>query len=154
MAFQPEYWHISAVVASASRTGNMARKFVIQQHKTGKPHFDLRVIGEDYVRSWSMLRQPPLRPGEQRLAIEREAMPLDAIERRSIYEASFGDGKVYPWDEGEAEVVHDSPQHLLLELRGKKLSGLYDLKRMDWYPGNRWLIRKTGVMGQNPERPK
>ena len=132
----------------------MARKFIIQQHKTGKPHFDLRVAGDDYVRSWSMLRQPPLLAGEQRLAIEREAMPLDAMDRRSIYEAAFGTGRVYLWDEGEVDIVHDTPQHLLLELRGRKLSGTYDLKRMEWYPGNRWLIRKSVVTGQDPERPK
>ena len=132
----------------------MARKFIIQQHKTGKPHFDLRVAGDDYVRSWSMLRQPPLLAGEQRLAIEREAMPLDAMGRRSIREAAFGTGRVYVWDEGEVEIIHDSPQRLLLELRGKKLSGTFDLKRMDWYPGNRWLIRKAESMRQDRERPE
>jgi bifunctional non-homologous end joining protein LigD len=153
MLFQPEYWHISAVVASASRTGNMARKFIIQQHKTGKPHFDLRLAGEDYVRSWSMLRRPPLLAGEQRLAIEREAMPLNAMDRRSIYEAAFGSGRVYLWDEGEADIVQETPQRLLLALRGRKLSGIYDLKRMDWYPGNRWLIRKSGVAGPDSEKP-
>lgn len=132
----------------------MARKFIIQQHKTGKPHFDLRLAGEDYVRSWSMLRQPPLLPGEQRLAIEREALPLDAMGRRSIYEAAFGSGRVYIWDEGEVEIVQDTPQRLLLELRGRKLAGIYDLKRMDWYPGNRWLIRKAGATGQDPQLTK
>lgn len=132
----------------------MARKFIIQQHKTGKPHFDLRLAGDGYVRSWSMLRQPPLLAGEQRLAIEREAMPLDAMDRRSIYEAAFGTGRVYLWDEGDVDIVHDTPQHLLLELRGRKLFGTYDLKRMEWYPGNRWLIRKSVVTGQDPERPK
>jgi len=35
-------------------------------------HFDLRLIDNDLLRSWSLLKQPPLKTGERRLAIERE----------------------------------------------------------------------------------
>jgi len=122
----------------------MVTRFVIHRHKAGKPHFDLRLYCQDRVRSWSMLRIPPMRTGEQRLAIERESLSQDEVRQPVIDESAFGAGRVYAWDEGEAELELESPPRLILRLRGDKLSGKYELRHMSWYPGNRWLLKKTG----------
>jgi len=116
----------------------------VQRHKTRKAHFDLRLLVEERVRSWSLLRTPPLRAGEQRLAIEREGGPASQVNPPVLEEAAFGRGKTYVWDQGDLNIRSASPQRLVLSLEGAKMAGTYELRRMSWYPGDRWLIRKTG----------
>jgi hypothetical protein len=129
----------------------MSSNFVIHKHKTGKPHFDLRIIIENQVRSWSILRMLPLREGEQRLAIERESLSPQEMDRRVIYEQAFGTGRAYIWDEGALAITMASPQRLVLQFDGAKMSGWYELRKMSWYPGNRWLIRKSAALKRLPE---
>ena len=121
----------------------MAR-FLVHRHTAGRPHFDLRLIQGDLVRSFSMLKEPPRRRGERRLAIEREALSIEEISRPRIGEKAFGSGKAQVWDGGEATITAATPAHLLLDLEGAKLAGRYELRRMRWYPGNRWLLEKSG----------
>ncbi|HYK90006.1 MAG TPA: DNA polymerase ligase N-terminal domain-containing protein [Acidobacteriota bacterium] len=120
----------------------MADRFVIHQHKTGKPHYDLRIIQNDILRCWSLLHEPPRRSGEQRLAIERESFDASALDCTRFEEQAFGIGNAYVWDKGDLNIADASAKHLLIDLQGAKLSGKYELKRMRWYPGNRWLLRK------------
>ena len=95
------------------------------------------------MRSWSLLKEPPGRNGVQRLAIEREKLSLDAMSQTHLYEEAFGSGRVYTWDEGEVVVSDVSPRQLTLVFKGTRLSGTYELRRMGWYPGNRWLLKKA-----------
>jgi bifunctional non-homologous end joining protein LigD len=120
----------------------MLSRFVIHQHSAGRPHYDLRIILNGVLRSWSLLKTPPLRFGERRLAIERESFPADSIHSGSFEEEAFGLGRVSAWDRGEVEVQAQSPWHLALVFKGGKVSGDYELRRMLWYPGNRWLLTK------------
>ncbi len=120
----------------------MHSRFVIHQHKTGRSHFDLRIIQDGVLRSWSLLKEPPRRYGERRLAIERESFPAESIHSRSFEEEAFGQGKVFAWDEGDVEVKIVSPRFIALEFRGNKITGDYEFRRMLWYPGNRWLLKK------------
>jgi DNA ligase D-like protein (predicted 3'-phosphoesterase) len=121
----------------------MNSRFVVHHHKTGRSHFDLRMIEDGVLRSWSLLRQPPERKGERRLAIERESFSPQAMESKGFMESAFGPGKVRNWDEGEVEIEVASPASLSLVFRGKKLRGRYELSRMRWYPGNHWILKKT-----------
>jgi len=122
-------------------------KFVFHQHKAGRPHLDLRIILDGILRSWSLLREPPLRIGERRLAIERESYPEDSINSGSFEEEAFGKGRVSIWDHGEVEVRVLSPRQLSLAFKGSRVSGNYELRRMLWYPGNRWLLTKKHAAG-------
>jgi DNA ligase D-like protein (predicted 3'-phosphoesterase) len=115
---------------------------VIHQHKTGRTHFDLRIVQKGILRSWSLLKDPPLRPGERRLAIERENLPVESINSKNIEEEAFGQGRIIVWDEGGVEVKVQSPKMLVLELMGTKVMGTYEFRKMLWYPGNRWLLTK------------
>jgi len=117
-------------------------RFVIHRHKTGRVHYDLRFDESGTERSWSLLREPPLREREQRLAIEREGIPAEEATRKTVTEQAFGTGKVYSWDEGDASITRLTPDHLILEFRGNRIVGTYELRRMRWYPGNRWLLKK------------
>jgi DNA ligase D-like protein (predicted 3'-phosphoesterase) len=125
--------------------GKPMARFLVHRHTTGRTHFDLRLIRDGSVRSWSLLKEPPERKGERRLAIEREAMSLEQIEKPRINEDAFGPGRARIWDGGEAEIMVAEAERLVFVLAGTKLAGRYELKHMNWYPGNRWLLQKSGV---------
>ena len=120
----------------------MLSRFVIHQHKTGRIHFDLRIIQSGVLRSWSLLKEPPRRQGEKRLAIERESFTVASIGSKTFEEEAFGLGRVRAWDEGNVEVKILTPKHLAFLFHGEKMSGSYELRRMRWYPGNRWIFTK------------
>ncbi|MBZ5498711.1 MAG: hypothetical protein LAP85_20125 [Acidobacteriia bacterium] len=126
----------------------MAR-FLVHRHTAGRRHFDLRLIQENVVRSWSMLKEPPERKGERRLAIEREELSVGEISRTRIEEEAFGSGRAQVWDGGAVTVAAASPERLVLIFAGSRLTGRYELRRMRWYPGNRWLLEKCGSSGAN-----
>ncbi len=121
----------------------MNSRFRVHHHKTGRPHFDLRVTEGNRLRNWSLLRQPPVRSGERRLAVEQETLSAADLNRQSFDEQAFGDGGVNTWDEGEVTVTFVGSNMLILEFQGTKLNGRYEIRRMRWYPGNRWLLLKA-----------
>jgi bifunctional non-homologous end joining protein LigD len=120
----------------------MISEYVIHQHRAGRSHFDLRIIQREGLRSWSLLKEPPCRDGERRLAIERETFPAESIGDACFEEQAFGRGRVSAWDEGTVEVAVKSPRQLALTFNGRRLSGSYELRKMLWYPGNRWMLTK------------
>ena len=77
------------------------------------------------------------------MAIERENFPIESLNSKKLEEEAFGEGRVETWDEGQVELREASARLLLLTFRGNKLSGRYELRRMIWYPGNRWLLTKS-----------
>jgi bifunctional non-homologous end joining protein LigD len=124
---------------------------VIHQHKTGRLHYDLRIVQKGILRSWSLLKEPPLRPGERRLAVERENLPVESVKNKNIEEEAFGQGRVSVWDEGGVEIKVLSPRLLMLRLMGTKIMGTYEFRKMIWYPGNRWLLTKSRMPNSSPD---
>ncbi len=124
-------------------------KFMVHRHTAGRRHFDLRLVQDGRVRSWSMLREPPLRTKDKRLAIEREELPVEALGLQKIEEEAFGVGRVQVWDGGDVTEVSARPEMLILSFGGTKMQGRYELRRMKWYPGNRWLLEKSASPGPN-----
>lgn len=104
------------------------------------------------MRSWSLLKEPPLRDGERRLAIERESFPVEDINNRSFEEQAFGRGRVSAWDEGEVQADLVSPRMMTLVFRGTRISGNYELRQMRWYPGNRWMFTKLKPPKPSPQK--
>jgi hypothetical protein len=101
------------------------------------------------LRSWSLLKEPPFRDGERRLAVERESFPLETIAARNIEEQAFGLGHVFVWDEGSVELQELAPANLILTFRGGKVTGTYQFRKMSWYPGNRWMLTKIRPQPSN-----
>jgi DNA ligase D-like protein (predicted 3'-phosphoesterase) len=124
---------------------------VIHQHKTGRTHYDLRIVQKGILRSWSLLKEPPLRPGERRLAVEREYLQVESIKNKNIEEEAFGQGRVIVWDEGGIEIKVLSPKILMLRLMGTRIMGTYEFRKMIWYPGNRWLLTKLRIPISSPD---
>jgi bifunctional non-homologous end joining protein LigD len=131
----------------------MLSEYIIHQHKAGRRHFDLRIIQDGVLRSWSLLKEPPYRGGEKRLAIERESFPAESIRSGIFEEEAFGRGRVLTWDEGKVEIHVASPKLLLLMFEGNRISGKYEIRRMFWYPGNRWLLTKLPESGRKDNSP-
>jgi bifunctional non-homologous end joining protein LigD len=121
----------------------MLFRYVIHRHKTGRTHFDLRIIRDQAVQNWSLLKEPPANAGERRLAIRREDLPLQLLSKSSVEEEAFGAGRVMLWDAGDVDIREVSPECLMLVFRGRKMSGQYEMRLMRWYPGNRWMLIKT-----------
>ncbi len=107
----------------------------------------MRLIFNDRVRSWSLLKEPPSRPGEKRLAIEGESLSVKAIGSPVVEEEAFGAGRVWRWDSGDVIIRTITPERIILVLSGEQLTGTYQLRRMRWYPGNRWLMEKSRSAG-------
>jgi len=124
-------------------------KFLVHRQAAGRRHFDLRLVQDDRVRSWSMLKEPPMRTRDKRLAIEREELPVEALGLPRIEEEAFGTGSVQVWDGGEVTEIVAQPEKLILTFGGTKMRGRYELRRMKWYPGNRWLLEKSASSGSN-----
>jgi len=125
----------------------MMARFLVHCHSTGRKHLDLRLVQDDLVRSWSLLKPPPERMGERRLAVERKVSHLEEVCRPVIEEEAFGAGKARLWDGGEVAIDDGIPDRLILVFEGTKMTGNYEMRRMRWYPGNRWLIEKSGADG-------
>jgi bifunctional non-homologous end joining protein LigD len=121
---------------------SISLRFVIHRHTTGRSHFDLRIEQNGIFRSWSLLKEPPLKQGDKRLAIERESFTADSIDSMNFEEEAFGLGRVAAWDDGKVEFEFVSPRLLVLVFAGSKVAGKYEFRRMRWYPGNRWLLTK------------
>ncbi len=121
----------------------MAERFVVHHHKTGRAHYDLRITQDSLLRCWSLLREPPQKNGDLTLAIERESFDARAADCTRFEEEAFGIGNVYVWDKGDISLTDASASRLVLEFRGLRLSGRYELRLMRWYPGNRWLFQKV-----------
>jgi DNA ligase D-like protein (predicted 3'-phosphoesterase) len=126
------------------KAGGIMASFLVQRHAAGRRHYDLRLVQDDQIRSWSLLKEPPSRKGERRLAVERESLSAEQISRPFIEEDAFGTGRARVWDSGEAIINLESHGRLVLLLTGSKMRGRYELRRMRWYPGNRWLMEKSG----------
>jgi bifunctional non-homologous end joining protein LigD len=126
----------------------MAR-FLVHCHMAGKKHYDLRLIQDDLVRSWSMMKEPPSRTGEKRLVIEREELSVAEIGRVRIEEEAFGTGRAKVWDSGDVTFDAVAPGRMVLVFAGAKLAGRYEMRRMRWYPGNQWLLEKSSSSDGN-----
>jgi DNA ligase D-like protein (predicted 3'-phosphoesterase) len=116
-------------------------RFVVQLHDATTLHFDLRIQIGDVLRSWAVPKGPSLDPAVRRLAVPVEDHSLSAGDFEGVHGGhSRGSGAVIIWDEGAAEIVRDEPDHLLVILAGKKLSGGFALTRTG---ERRWILVKV-----------
>jgi DNA ligase D-like protein (predicted 3'-phosphoesterase) len=133
-------------------------RFVVQLHDATTLHFDLRIERDGVLRSWAVPKGPSLDPAERRLAVPVADHSMAAGEFEGVHAgAARGSGAVILWDEGEAEVVRDEPDHLSVVLRGSKLAGRFGLTRT----GDRsWILVKARDEAARPgsdivaERPE
>jgi DNA ligase D-like protein (predicted 3'-phosphoesterase) len=105
-------------------------RFVVQPHDATTLHFDVRLELDGVLRSWAVPKGPSLDPGVKRLAVPVPDHSLEHADYEGVHaEAARGSGAVIIWDEGDFELVREEPDHLFVELHGRKLRGGFALTR-------------------------
>jgi len=118
----------------------MERIFVIHLHLSRRKHFDLRLEMDGVLKSWAVPKDPPLKKGIKRLAIQVEDHPLSyASFEGEIPEGFYGAGKVKIWDKGNYDLVERDEKKIVFVLKGKKLAGKYCLLK---FRDKNWLFFK------------
>lgn len=128
-------------------------RFVVQEHKATRLHYDFRLEIDGVLKSWAVPKGPSLNPADKRLAVMVPDHALAHIDFEGIIpQGNFGAGPVVVWDAGEFTPLEtDDPGAALkagrfsFELRGKKLNGIFSLIRMKNLPkgtGKEWLLIK------------
>jgi bifunctional non-homologous end joining protein LigD len=116
-------------------------RFVVQLHDASTRHFDLRLERDGVLRSWAVPKGPSLDPAVRRLAVPVADHDLEAGEFEGVHgEARRGSGAVIIWDEGQATILSDTPDHLSFALSGRKLRGRFGLTRTG---ERRWILVKA-----------
>lgn len=139
-----------AAAAPASPSGER-RVFVIQKHRAGHLHYDLRLESGGVLKSWAVPKGPSLDPAERRLAVEVEDHPLDyAGFEGAIPAGEYGAGTVIVWDRGTFRPQGAESFEAMLEkgaakieISGEKLAGGFALVRTRFGgKENNWLLIK------------
>ena len=111
--------------------------YVLQEHAARAHHYDFRLEIDGALASWAVPKGPSFDPTVRRLAVEVEDHPLEyASFEGTIPEGQYGAGIAVIRDRGTFQT--DPPGqassqrakgHLVIELKGKLLSGRWHLVR-------------------------
>lgn len=105
--------------------------FVVQKHKATHLHYDFRIENEGVLKSWAIPKEPPQEVGIKRLAIQVEDHEVGYEDFEGVIpEGSYGAGKVEIWDKGFYSPVKLEANEIIIDLKGKKLKGLYCLIKL------------------------
>jgi bifunctional non-homologous end joining protein LigD len=127
--------------------------FVVQKHDATRLHYDFRLQINNILKSWAIPKEPLIKIGEKRLAIETEDHDLEYADfEGNIPEGSYGAGKVETWDKGKyknnkeisIEESYNKGQ-IEVNLTGKKLKGNFALIKANFIKSNKtnnWLFIK------------
>lgn len=119
--------------------------YLIQKHSATRLHYDLRLEMNDVLKSWAVPKEPPLKSGVRRLAIQVEDHPLEyANYEGNIPKGEYGAGRVEIWDKGTFNIVDLKENKLIIDINGQKLNGTYVLVRLK-EPKN-WLFFKKKTL--------
>jgi DNA ligase D-like protein (predicted 3'-phosphoesterase) len=125
------------------KSSSSGRTYSIQEHHASRLHWDLRLEKDGVLKSWALPKEPPSQPGIRRLAVQTEDHPLDyALFEGEIPAGQYGAGTVQVWDQGQyQELEYLEGEKFIIELQGKKLSGVYCLIHLK-KGKNDWLFFK------------
>jgi len=122
--------------------------FVVQKHSASHLHFDFRLAYKEQegwvLKSWAVPKEPPQKSGIRRLAVQTEDHPYTYKDfEGEITQGEYGAGKVEIWDKGGYKVKEWNDNLIDVDLKGKKLKGMYVLiKPKGNFAKNNWLFFK------------
>ena len=128
-------------------------RFVVQEHKAKRIHYDFRLEIGGVLKSWAVPKGPSLDPADKRLAVMVPDHDLAYADYEGIIpEGSYGAGPVVIWDNGEFVLIGTTRSEdallegkLTFELNGGILKGAFTLARMKGLAngtGKEWLLMK------------
>jgi DNA ligase D-like protein (predicted 3'-phosphoesterase) len=118
-------------------------RFVIQEHRARRLHYDLRLEMDGALKSWAVPKTPPKRPGVKRLSIQVGDHDVGYINFEGrLEDGAYGAGTVKIWDAGTCAIETRRKDKIVFLLHGKRLNGRYTLLKMKWGSGQ-WLLFKT-----------
>jgi DNA ligase D-like protein (predicted 3'-phosphoesterase) len=125
-------------------TGNQNPRFVLHEHLSKHPHFDLRFEREGVLKSWAVPKGLPEKSGERRLAIAVEDHPIEYIGfEGTIPEGEYGAGDVKVRDTGTYEPLIWGGDRIEVILHGTTFSGKYVLLRFKKAGEKNWIVLKA-----------
>jgi len=115
-------------------------RFVVQEHRARRLHWDLRLERDGTLASWAVPRGIPDHPKEDRLAVRTEDHPLEYLEfEGEIPAGSYGAGTMAVWDHGTYEAEKFRDDEVIATFHGERLQGRYALFRTR---GSDWMIHR------------
>jgi len=122
-------------------SGDEERIYVIQRHQASHLHWDLRLEMDGVLKSWAVPKEPPVKSGIRRLAVQVEDHPIEYANFEGVIpEGQYGAGIVEIWDKGTYRLIERTPDKIVFEIHGKRLKGKYCLLR---FKGEKnWLFFK------------
>ncbi|MCP2520554.1 ATP-dependent DNA ligase [SCandidatus Aminicenantes bacterium Aminicenantia_JdfR_composite] len=117
--------------------------YVIQKHYASHVHYDLRLEENGVLKSWAIPKEPPLKTGVKRLAVQTEDHPVGYENFEGIIpEGLYGAGRVEIWDKGYYREIESDRQKKVIEIFGEKLKGKYVLVKLKQKGDKNWLFFK------------
>jgi DNA ligase D-like protein (predicted 3'-phosphoesterase) len=110
---------------------NILSKFIIIEHraKVAGLHFDLRFKkpNSNMWASFAVRKGVPTEPGKKVLAIRTNDHTKEEALLTGKIKEGYGAGKLVKWDSGSCLILKYETHHILLDLKGQKLKGLFHL---------------------------
>lgn len=123
---------------------NRSRKYVIQKHHARHLHYDLRLEKDGVLKSWAVPKEPPLKKGIKRLAVQVEDHPVEyAGFEGTIPRGEYGAGTVEIWDKGAYRSEKWEDDEIVILIDGNRLNGRYCLIKFNKEKNN-WLLFRCG----------
>jgi len=118
--------------------------FVVQEHRSKKHHFDLRIEKNGKYLSWALPKGIPKKIGQARLAIKQPDHKLEwGIFSGEIKPGYYGAGKIEVIDTGKLEKRHEGKNGYSFKANGKYLKGFFALFKIGERDGREeWLLKK------------
>jgi bifunctional non-homologous end joining protein LigD len=112
----------------------------VQEHHARHLHWDFRLEKDGVLKSWAVPKGVPEKKLIKRLAIQVEDHALDYIDfEGQIEEGEYGAGTVKIWDSGTYELGSESSKTIVINLKGRRLTGTYSLVHLK---EKQWLLIK------------
>jgi bifunctional non-homologous end joining protein LigD len=117
--------------------------FVVQEHRSRRLHYDLRLEKDGVLKSWAVPKGIPASPSEKRLAVATEDHPFGyASFEGAIPKGQYGAGTVEIWDKGVYEAKVWDEKMIEFIVQGKRMRGRYVLVRLKKAGEKSWLLLK------------
>ncbi|MDQ6816941.1 MAG: DNA ligase D, partial [Actinomycetota bacterium] len=120
-------------------------RFVVQEHRATRLHWDLRLEHDGALASWAIPNGIPTHPSENRLAVRTEDHPLEYLEfHGDIPKGQYGAGAMSIWDRGMFETHKWEERKVEVTFHGERLTGRYGLFPIsrDEATRNDWMIHR------------